>query len=160
MGEGLFAKNLRLSFDAGFRGRHKESMGLMSGTHGSPFGRRRMCCARTAALQGRDEKQKANASRVLLQQIWHNVQKCPKTGLRQAMTGPRWSQDRPKRGSNRPRQTQDWAKTGPRQAKTAPRQVKTGPRQVADSPRRAKTGQDRPKTGQDRHQERIWDDFW
>ena len=23
MGEGLFAKNLRLSFDAGFRGRHK-----------------------------------------------------------------------------------------------------------------------------------------
>ena len=77
-----------------------------------------MCCARTAALQGRDEKQKANASRVLLQQIWHNLEKCPKTGLRQAMTGPRWSQDRPKRGSNRPRQTQDWAKTGPRQAKT------------------------------------------
>ena len=58
MGEGPFAKNLRLSFDAGFRGRHKESMGLMSGTHGSPFGRLRMCCARTAALQERNEKPK------------------------------------------------------------------------------------------------------
>ena len=75
MGEDLFAKNLRLSFDAGFRGRHKESMGLMSGTHGSPFGRRRMCFARTAALQGGFEKQKVNASRDFLHQSLHHVQK-------------------------------------------------------------------------------------
>ena len=49
--------------------------GLLFGTLGSPFGRRRMCCARTAALQGGYEKQKVNASRDFLQQSLHHVQK-------------------------------------------------------------------------------------
>ena len=39
--------------------------GLMSGTLGSPFAGRRMCCARTAALQGGCEKLKVNATSVI-----------------------------------------------------------------------------------------------
>ena len=37
MGESPFAKNLRLSFEAGFRGRHRKKA-LLSGTHGIPSG--------------------------------------------------------------------------------------------------------------------------
>ena len=41
-----------------------------------PFGRRRMCFARTAALHCGNKKQKGNASRFFLQQSLHHAQKC------------------------------------------------------------------------------------
>ena len=43
----LEAKPLTQALEAGT----ERMKALMSGTHGSPFGRRRMCFARTAALQ-------------------------------------------------------------------------------------------------------------
>ena len=39
-----------------FSGMHFWSLDLLSGTHGSPFGRRRMCCAQTAAPEGKKAK--------------------------------------------------------------------------------------------------------
>ena len=47
-GKALVAGILGFAFEAGLRGRHNRQMkGLMSCTHGSPFGRRRMCAQRT-----------------------------------------------------------------------------------------------------------------
>ena len=47
----------------------------MSGTQIGQLGSNSMCCARTAALQGGNEKQKVNASRDFLQHSLHHVQK-------------------------------------------------------------------------------------
>ena len=88
-------------------------------TLGSPFGRRRMCCACTAALQGRNEKQKLNTSKDFCSnysQVSRNV--------------PRYAQDRPRHPKTGLRQAQD-------QPKTAPRQPQDMPRQPQDRPRRA-----------------------
>ena len=108
-----------------------------------PFGRRRMCFARTAALHGGDKRQKVKASRAFVQHQQHNVQKCPKTNARRTMTGPRQTQDRARQVQDRSRQ----ATTGPRQVKTGQDRPKTGPRLAQDRP---KTEQDRPKTAQNR----------
>ena len=44
---------LGFAFEAGLRGRHNRKVkGLMFGTLGSPFGRRRMCGAQPAAPEG------------------------------------------------------------------------------------------------------------
>ena len=129
-----------------------------------------MCFARTAALQGGDERQKVKASRVFVQHLQHNVQKCPKTVSGRAKTGPRGTQDRSRQAQDRSRQ----AKTGPRQVKTGQDRPKTAPRQAQDRPKQA---QDRPKQtqdssqadqdkpsqpqeDQDRPQEVIWTEVW
>ena len=47
------------AFEAGLRGRHTRKVkGLMSGTLGSPFGRRRMCDAQTAAPEVKRQKRR------------------------------------------------------------------------------------------------------
>ena len=62
-----------------------------------------MCFARTAALQGGDERQKVKASRAFVQHLKHNVQKCPKTISGRAKTGPRGIQDRSRQAPDRSR---------------------------------------------------------
>ena len=109
-----------------------------------------MCFARTAALQGGDERQKVKASRVFVQHLQHNVQKCPKTVSGRAKTGPRGTQDRSRQAQDRSRQ----AKTGPRQVKTGQDRPKTGPRQAQDRPKQAqdspKQTHDSPQAGRDK----------
>ena len=64
-GKALGVGILGCAFEAGFRGRQfLAGSGSLSGTLGSPFGRRRMCCARTTALQGKNEKPQEMQARV------------------------------------------------------------------------------------------------
>ena len=46
-----------------------------------------MCCARTAALQGGNEKQKVNDSRDFLQQFLHHVPKPPQSHAKNTFCG-------------------------------------------------------------------------
>ena len=98
-----------------------------------------MCFAHTAALQGGDRRQKVKASRVFVQHLQHNVQKCPKT-VSGRSTGPRGTQDRSrqvKTGQDRPQTGQDKAQDRPRQAQDTPKQTQDEPRQPQDRPRQA-----------------------
>ena len=129
---------------------------------------------RTYRRAARGDKSHCKWFRSFVQQLMHNVQKCPTTVSGQATTGPRGSQDRSKQAHNSPRQAQ----TGPRQVKTgqdkpktAPRQAQDRPKQAQDSPKRtqdsSQAGHDRPRQPQDRPRQaprsdldRIWTELW
>ena len=135
------------------------TIGSGFGTLGSPFGRRRMCCARTAALLGTTESQ-ANANRRALQQFVHCVHPAAATT---GQDGPK-NQNRPRTGREKPAQAHDRPKTAPRQAQDRPKTGQDRPKTDQDRtktvPRQAKAAQDRPKIGQDRPREQIWDEFF
>ena len=58
MGEGTGGRHLGFAYEAGFieAGESKVKAPLSS-THGSPFGRRRMCYAQTAAPEGKRQEE-------------------------------------------------------------------------------------------------------
>ena len=116
----------------------------VSGTPGTPFGRRRMCCARTAALQCGNEKQKVNAIRdfaAILAQRPTKAMKMRTTG-RQNLA--RASPEPPEIEAGSTHGSHDVPTRSPRPSQISPKGVHECPR---SGQRRPRTDQERPKRG-------------
>ena len=112
---------------------------LVSSTHGSPFGRRRMCFARTAALQGgtKSPRECQHEAPAVINAFCAKIraQGPPKTLPNHPKTLP----DHPKIDQNRALGAQD-----------APKRPKRTPKSVQKAPKKRTRGtQERPQGAQD-----------